>query len=156
MVVWRRLHLSLRFEQSWQMIYEIEETKRRLIIAWILAPWCYLFLRCAHPLIYARNMSMELCWHFYVISPATFLSMPYWWQLPDDKDECWKEGNKGWMHITGYCSWLCLYVPPKWGVVSCFVWDWTNIVLSVSACLYSVSPPQAQCLLVYSWCLLHS
>lgn len=62
-------------------------------------------------------VSLPLC-HF-TLPPGTFLSVSYWWQMPHDKDECWKEGNKERRHITTHYSWL--YVPLKWGVVSHFV-----------------------------------
>lgn len=46
------------------------ESKRKLVIAWLLAPY-YLFLTCAHLLlIHAGNMSMKLPHCLYVTSPS--------------------------------------------------------------------------------------
>lgn len=72
----RSFHLSRREQSCWR-IYEIEESKRKLVIAQLLASWYYLFLTCAHrPLIHAGNMGMMpfhcLC---APLVPVTFLSV---------------------------------------------------------------------------------
>lgn len=144
--------------------------KRRLVIAQLLVPRCYLVVTCAHLLfIHEANMSMKKCLCHYVFPPSLYLVSLCWCQMPGDMDEWRKRRQKEGRHIARHCSWLNLYIFSNIGnlitlctsTVATGNWSFSlgratvtlNALTPSSPCV-SVSLPQAQCLSAFSWCLL--
>lgn len=110
-------------------IYKIEERKRKLVIAWLLAPWCYLFLTCVHILlIHAGNMSMKLFQSLYVFTRLLLLDFSLC--LTDDRRPMTTMNGEGRKEHHMTLLLIILRYSPK-------IW---NFVILLTLCIYFLDP----------------